>query len=61
MIYSILSLKCGRVKYSREGRLETGVCRWAKPLCWGFGGIPNLEFPQDWGIEGVERAFVSVL
>jgi len=33
------------------------VCRGAKPLCRGFGGVPQSSFlfPLEWGIKGVDR------
>ena len=42
---------------------ETGVCRGAKPLCRGFGGVPQLlsTVPHDWGTEGVEEPVPGVL
>jgi hypothetical protein len=38
------------------------VCRGAKPLCRGFGGVPQTTQspPQEWGIKGVEREHVEV-
>jgi hypothetical protein len=25
---------------------------------WGFGGVPQYKFPQDWGIKGVDKGHI---
>jgi hypothetical protein len=37
-----------------RGRLATGKCGGAKPLCQGFGSVP-----QDWGTQGAEKGLVN--
>ena len=44
-----------------RGRLLTGECRGASPLCRGLGDTPNLKFPQEWGKEGVEKTLLNDL
>ncbi len=41
---------------TRSYAMRQRVCRGAKPLCRGFGGVPQLSliFPRDWGTKGVE-------
>jgi len=42
--------------------INWGVQRGKAPSARGLGGVPpNLKVPQDWGIKGVEKAFVNAL
>ena len=43
---------------TRPYTTPTGVCRGAKPLCRGFGGVPNFPIPspKNGGSRGLKRA-----